>query len=260
MLRGKFSEPQFKSLVQDPADSKIFYAGSWSNREPGTAVFKTTDGGKQWQPAGTGITSQSVTLLRSAAPGKVFAVGRKGRHLPHHRRRQELASRAPGGGPGPRRGSDQAGARCSPRPRRACSAAPTSGETWSAVTQGLKGDDVAAVAVSRDGQVFAGTFHGVFRSTDGGTTWTSFTRAWSTPTSAPSRSPAAARRASMPEPPAGASIRPSCPRARTGRGGSHLSDLVDLAIELELDETRLLHVDEPADRSGRTRLRSVRRA
>jgi photosystem II stability/assembly factor-like uncharacterized protein len=45
------------------------------------------------------------------------------------------------------------------------------GETWSAVTQGLKGNDVAAIVVSRDGHAFAGTFHGVFRSTNGGTTW-----------------------------------------------------------------------------------------
>lgn len=37
--------------------------------------------------------------------------------------------------------------------------------------QGLEGDDVEAVVVSSDGAAFAGTFHGVFRSTDGGTTW-----------------------------------------------------------------------------------------
>jgi photosystem II stability/assembly factor-like uncharacterized protein len=103
MLRGKVSDPQFQSLVQDPADSKILYAGSWSNRDPGTAVFKTTDGGKEWKPAGTGITSQRVTLLRSAAPGKLFAVG------------------------------------------------------------------------GEEGIFRTGTFYGVFRSTDGGTTWTAFT-------------------------------------------------------------------------------------
>jgi len=35
---------------------------------------------------------------------------------------------------------------------------------------GLKPGEVEAV-VARDGQVFAGTFDGVFRSADGGTTW-----------------------------------------------------------------------------------------
>ena len=174
MLRGKFSEPQFKSLVQDPSDSKIFYAGSWSSREPGTAVFKTIDGGKQWQPAGTGITSPSVTLLRSAAPGTVFAVGG-----------QDGLFRTMDGGQSwrlVRPGEVQDLSADPTKPERLFAAtkkglfrSTDQGETWSAVTQGLKGDDVAAVAVSRDGQVFAGTFHGVFRSTDGGTTWTSFT-------------------------------------------------------------------------------------
>jgi len=52
----------------------------------------------------------------------------------------------------------------------------------------------------------------------------------------------------MPEPPAGACIRPSCPKTRAAPGASHLSHLVDLAVELELDEARVLDVDEPADR------------
>jgi len=175
MLRGKFSEPQFKSLVQDPSDSKILYSGSWSSRDPGTAVFKTIDGGKQWQPAGTGITSQSVTLLRSAAPGNVFAVGGK-----------DGIFRTTDGGQSWRlvRPGEVQDLFVDPtRPERLFAATQKGlfrstdhGETWSAVTQGLKGDEVAAVALSSDGQVFAGTFHGVFRSTDGGTTWTSFSK------------------------------------------------------------------------------------
>ena len=110
MLRGKLSEPQFKSLVQDPADSKIFYAGSWSSRDPGTAVFKTIDGGKA---VATGRDRDHEPKRDAPAlrrPGQRVRRRRKGRHLPHHRRRQELASRASGRGPGPRRGSDQAGA------------------------------------------------------------------------------------------------------------------------------------------------------
>jgi photosystem II stability/assembly factor-like uncharacterized protein len=175
MLRGKFTEPQFKSLVQDPFDSKILYSGTWSSRDPGTAVFKTIDGGKEWQPAGTGITSQSVTLLRSAAPGKVFAVGGK-----------DGIFRTTDSGKSWRlvRPGEVQDLFVDPtRPERLFAAtqkglfrSTDQGETWSAVTQGLQGDEVAAVAVSSDGQVFAGTFHGVFRSTDGGTTWTSFSK------------------------------------------------------------------------------------
>jgi photosystem II stability/assembly factor-like uncharacterized protein len=173
MLRGKLSEPQFKSLAQDPSDPKIFYSGSWSGREPGTAVFKTLDGGKQWQPAGPGITSQSVTLLRAAAPGNVFAVGGK-----------DGIFRTTDGGKSwrlVRPGEVQDLAVDPARPERLFAATQKglfrsvdNGETWSASTQGIQGEDVAAVAVSRDGQVFAGTFHGVFRSSDGGITWTPF--------------------------------------------------------------------------------------
>ena len=170
MLKGKLSEPQFKSLVQDPVDPKIFYSGSWSSSDPGTAVFKTIDGGKQWQPAGAGITSRSVTLLRSAAPGNVFAVGGK-----------DGIFRTTDGGKSwrlVRPGEIQDLAVDPTKPERVFAAtnkglfrSTDNGETWSAVTQGLKGDDVAAIAVSRDGQAFAGTFHGVFCSTDGGATW-----------------------------------------------------------------------------------------
>lgn len=170
MLKGKLSEPQFKSLVQDPVDPKIFYSGSWSSSDPGTAVFKTIDGGKQWQPAGAGITSRIVTLLRSAAPGNVFAVGGK-----------DGIFRTTDGGKSwclVRPGEIQDLAVDPTKPERVFVAtkkglfrSTDNGKTWSAVTQGLKGDDVAAIAVSQDGQAFAGTFHGVFRSTDGGATW-----------------------------------------------------------------------------------------
>ncbi len=172
MLRGKLAEPEFKSLVQDSGDPKVLYSGSWSSSEPGTAVFKTTDGGKKWQPAGTGITSRSVTLLCSGAPGNVFAVvGKDG------------IFRTADGGKGWRlvRPGEVRDLAVDPSKRERVFAATEkglfrstdNGETWTRVTQGLKGDDVAAVVVSPDGQAFAGTFHGVYRSSDGGTTWAS---------------------------------------------------------------------------------------
>lgn len=171
MLKGRLASPQFQSFVQDPADAKVFYAGSWSNDEPGTAVFRSTDGGKKWQPSGTGIASRSVDLLRSAAPGVVFAAcgedglfrttdGGKSWSLVRPGKVQDLAV-----DPG--------------RPERVYAAtkeglfrSADAGATWNRAGQGLEGDDVAAVAIARDGQLFAGTFHGVFRSTDGGASWT----------------------------------------------------------------------------------------
>ncbi len=170
MMKGNLSGPQFNSLAQDPADSKTLYAGSWSNSDPGTAVFKTTDGGKKWQPAGTGITSKSVELLRSAAPGTVFAACGK-----------EGLFRTTDGGKSwslVRPGELKDLAVDPSKPERVFVAtkeglfrSADSGATWNRSTLGPKGDDVEAVAVSRDGQAFAGTFDGVFRSTDGGATW-----------------------------------------------------------------------------------------
>jgi hypothetical protein len=41
------------------------------------------------------------------------------------------------------------------------------------VAQGIEGDDVEAVAIDpASGTAYAGTFHGVFRSADGGESWT----------------------------------------------------------------------------------------
>ena len=170
MMKGRLDEPQFQSLVQDPGDAKTLYAGSWSNREPGTAVFKSTDGGKKWQPAGTGITSDSVKLLRAASPGILFAAcGKEG-----------IFRTADGGKSwsAVRPGEILDLAVDPSKPDRLFAGtkeglfrSTDNGATWSRVTQGLKGDEVEAVVVARDGRAFAGTFDGVFVSADGGTTW-----------------------------------------------------------------------------------------
>ncbi|HQR45086.1 MAG TPA: hypothetical protein PLB02_12330 [Thermoanaerobaculia bacterium] len=170
MMKGRLAEPQFKSLAQDAADPKTFWAGSWSNSDPGTAVFKSTDGGKKWQPAGSGITSPGAALLRSVTPGAVYAAcgkdglfrttdGGKSWSLV---RAGEVADLAPD--------PSQPG-RLFAATKEGLFRSTDAGATWSRTAQGLEGDEVEAVAVARDGQAFAGTFHGVFRSTDGGATW-----------------------------------------------------------------------------------------
>ncbi len=170
MMRGKLSGPDFKSLAQDLGDPKIFYAGgSWSKDMGGVAVNKSTNGGKKWEAAGTGITG-SVTLLRPAAPGVVFAAtGKEGVYRTADGAKSWSLVR-----PGEIRdlAIDPA------RPERLFVAtkqglyrSSDSGATWTKVSKGIKDDDVEAVVASSSGKVFCGTFHGVFVSTDGGDTW-----------------------------------------------------------------------------------------
>ncbi len=172
MMKGKMSHPEFKSLVQDSGDPKIFYSGCWSSMDPGMCVYKTINSGKKWEPAGTGITSKSVTLLRAGAPGTLFAVGGD----------DGVFKTADGGKSWslvrPGKLKDLAVSPTKPElvfaaTEKGLFRSTDTGATWARVTQGLKGDDVEAVVVSaKDGQIFAGTFHGVFKSADDGSTWT----------------------------------------------------------------------------------------
>ncbi len=169
MMRGKLAGPGFKSLVQDLGDPKIFYAGgSYSKDMGGAAVNKSSNGGKKWEAAGAGITSD-VTLLRSAAPGVVFAVAGK----------DGIYRTADGGKSWSlvRPGEIKDLAVDPSKPERLFVAtkeglyrSADSGATWKKVTKGIKGDDVEAVVAS-GGKAFCGTFDGVFFSADGGDTW-----------------------------------------------------------------------------------------
>lgn len=170
MMKGNLTGPQFRSLVQDPGDPKVLYAGAWSNRDPGTAVFRTADGGKKWQPAGTGITSGGVDLLRAAGPGRLFAAcGDDGVFRTTDGGKSWSAVR-------PGKVLDLAVDPSQPDrvyagTKEGLYRSSDGGASWSRAAQGLKGDEVEAVVVAPDGQVFAGTFDGVFRSADGGATW-----------------------------------------------------------------------------------------
>jgi photosystem II stability/assembly factor-like uncharacterized protein len=171
MMRGKMSGPDFRSLAQDAGDPKIFYAGgSWMKETGGAPVNKSTNGGKKWEPAGAGITG-TVTLLRAAAPGVVFAVAGK-----------DGVYRTSDGGKSwslVRPGEIQDLAVDPTKPERifvvtkeGLFRSADNGATWTKLSKGIKGDDVEAVAVSSGGKVFCGTFEGVYVSADGGDTWT----------------------------------------------------------------------------------------
>ncbi len=166
MMRGKIQGPEFDGLAQDAGDPKIFYAGgSWSKDMGGAPINRSTNGGKKWEAAGSGITG-SVRMLRSPAPGVVIAVtgkdvyrssdGAKTFTLVRSGEIKDLAADAThiyvATKQGLYRSSD-------------------SGATWSRAP-GIKEDEVEAVALAANGKVFCGTFDGVFMSADEGSTWT----------------------------------------------------------------------------------------
>jgi photosystem II stability/assembly factor-like uncharacterized protein len=178
MMKGNTESAQFASLVQETGNAKVLYAGSWSNDSPGGAVYKTTDGGKKWAPAGNGLPGDKVGMLRVGAPGTVFALVEE----------KALYRTTNGGGSWAAAGSGLPDGKIhelavNPKNPTQLFAATEkglfrssdSGASWSRVANGIEGDDVQAVAVdAASGAVFAGTFHGAFRSGDGGDSWKAF--------------------------------------------------------------------------------------
>ena len=173
MMKGNLESAQFKSLAQDPADPKVFYAGSWSNSTPGNAVFKSVDAGKTWKSAGAGLPTEDVTRLRCGA-GVVFAVSEKkalyrstdgGKSwsavtgLPDAELRDVVLDPSTPG-------------RVLVPTEKGLVRSADNGATWEKAGSALAEEDVEAVVAAPSGALFAGSFKGVFTSTDGGVTWT----------------------------------------------------------------------------------------
>jgi photosystem II stability/assembly factor-like uncharacterized protein len=167
MMRGKMASPSFDGLAQDAGDANTFYGGgSWSKDMGGAAVWKSTNGGKKWDVAGTGITGD-VKLLRAAGPGTVFAyTGKNGIYRTTDGGKSWTLVR-----PGEINALAVDGSRVFAATKEGLYRSADSGATWAKATQGIKGDEVEAVAAS-GGKVFCGTFDGVFFSADGGEKWT----------------------------------------------------------------------------------------
>ena len=165
MMRGKIGGPKFDGLAQDAGDPRVFYAGgSWSRDMGEAAVWRSNNGGKNWDAAGNGITG-TVKALRPAAPNTVYAVTDK-----------DGVYRTADGGktwtsvrPGEVRDLAVDGSRLFAATKEGLYRSSDNGATWTKAQ--IKDDDVEAVAAS-GGKVFAGTFHGVFMSADGGNKWT----------------------------------------------------------------------------------------
>jgi hypothetical protein len=130
------------TLAIDPRNPGTVYAGAFLYSVPGSAVFKTTNGGElkpsgSWSNAGlTGFYYVESLAIDSQNPSTIYA-------------------RAVVGGSG-----------------GLLFKTTTGGASWTAVNSGLP-NNVTALAIDpqNSSMVYAGTGSGVFRSTDGGTNW-----------------------------------------------------------------------------------------
>lgn len=173
MMKGTIENPEFKSLVQDPGNPKVFYAGAWSGRDGALPVFKSADGGKTWKPSGTGLPEKAVTLLRAEKGDAIFAVAD-----------QKLHKSGDGGNSWPQVGSGlpaadlrelaidpTSPARLFVATEKGLFRSTDNGATFAKLGSALADEDIEGLVVAPDGRVFASSWRGVFASSDNGTTW-----------------------------------------------------------------------------------------
>jgi photosystem II stability/assembly factor-like uncharacterized protein len=174
MMRGNVGTPEFHSLAQDAANAKTFYAGGWSGGDPGQAVWRSTDGGRKWLPAGAGLPDEGVQRLVSPAANSVVAIVD----------RNQLWRTTGGGASWSRVGSGlpdtelreiavdpTTPARLLIATEEGLYRSDDGGATFTVVGGALGGEDVEAVVFDSRGHAYAGTFSGVFRSADGAASW-----------------------------------------------------------------------------------------
>jgi hypothetical protein len=168
----------FRSLAQHPQNPKVLWAGNWTSRSAGTAVYKSIDGGREWRPSGKGLPLEAVTMLRSGGPDHVIALaGRRalyatsdggaswatiGRGLPDMDVVQIVVDPSE-----PSRLFVVAG--------QSAFVSTDRGATFTKLGGLLEKERIRALAAAPDGAMFAGSFRGIFTSRDGGTTWTALT-------------------------------------------------------------------------------------
>lgn len=168
----------FRSLAQHPSNPKVLWAGTWTGRSPGTSVYKTTDGGREWRASGKGLPTEAVTMLRSGAPDHVIALSG----------RRALFATSDGGASWTTAGrglpdADVVQLVVDPSERarvfavasQALFVSADRGATFTKIAGTLEKERVRSLAVAPDGLLLAGSFRGLFASRDGGASWISLT-------------------------------------------------------------------------------------
>jgi len=140
------------TLAIEPQNPGTIYAGIYAQGlAPGSAIFKTTNGGGSWRDIGLhGFTSVDILAIDPQSPDTVYAkaVDRIGC----------LPQRMPGTG-----GLDGCGWLYKTT---------NGGTSWNRINAGLLNDVTAlAIDTQNPGTIYAGSGSGVFRSTDGGANW-----------------------------------------------------------------------------------------
>lgn len=173
LMKGNLESAEYRSLLQDPGNPKVLYAGSWSGRAGALPVFKTTDAGKTWKPSGAGLPEKPILLLRAEQSGALFAVAEH----QLYRSADGGASWSAAGGGLP--GADLREIAIDPAsPTRLFAAtekglyrSADNGATFAKLGSAIAEEDVEGLAIAPDGRLFASSFRGVFASSDGGDTW-----------------------------------------------------------------------------------------
>jgi photosystem II stability/assembly factor-like uncharacterized protein len=186
---------KINALVIDPARPQILYAGTGENGS-GSGVYKSEDGGLTWQLASNGLPSEDVTalvIIRSDPPTILAMVGVRG----YSYFSTDGAQSWKRAGNTELFGGFERRLFTSPADDQALFSliragglmrSRDGGRTWQSIGQGLPGDDRETYVMSlafdpADAKViyagtggFVGQGHGVYRSIDGGETWSPINR------------------------------------------------------------------------------------
>ena len=186
---------QINAVIVDPANPKVLYAGAGQNGS-GSGVYKSEDAGLTWQLASTGLPAEDVAALvisQAETPTLYAAVGVRG----------YIYASTDGAQSWKRIGNTELFGGFERRLYRAATNAKLlfslarpgglarsrdGGRTWTPIDQGLPKDEhevyVLSLAIDpTDANViyagtggFVGQGHGVYKSTDGGDTWSPINR------------------------------------------------------------------------------------